>query len=183
MSDEPVTCVICHEAMEPYHQIVKPKRCSHTFHAICIHIWLTHHRSCPLCRRRISISQQLPWRALFAAALVISQETVLERASYTYAFLHQILKTYQTKQDWKRSRDAILAAAEQFELGMVRLPFLDLTTRTTAIREKRRWRQTFEQLSEESVRTSIRIQSARRQLLNYQFGGPHIFETTHTTEP
>lgn len=182
MADDPLTCTICHEAMEPYHTIVRPKRCNHTFHAICINIWLTHHRSCPLCRRRISLATQMPWRTLFAAALIITQEMALERAAYTYAFLNQVLKTYTTKTSWRQTRDLIIAAAENFEIGNTRLPYLDLSTRTTAKREKKQWAATFQQIAGESPRVSTRVKAARRFLLNYQFGGFHTFEMVHTNE-
>lgn len=180
--DDPLTCVICHEAMEPYHQVVRPRLCNHTFHAICINIWLAHHRSCPLCRRRISLATQIPWRTLFAVALAINQETVLERAAYAYAFLVQILKTYPTKTAWRRNRDALIAAAEQFHIGDIRLPLFDLTSRTTAKREKRKWAETFEQVAGEPPRRSVRVLSAKRILLTYGLGALHTFEMAHTTE-
>ncbi len=182
MADEALTCTICHEAMEPYHTIVRSKDCNHTFHAICINIWLTRHRSCPLCRRRISLATQMPWRTLFATALIITQEMTLERLAYTYAFLQQILKTYTTKTSWRQSRDMIISAAEQFEIAGVRLPYLDLTTRSTAKREKKKWGTTFQQISGESPRISARVKSARRILLSYQVGGPQTFEMVHTNE-
>lgn len=181
MADDPLTCVICHEAMEPYHTVVHPRNCTHTFHAICINIWLTRHRSCPLCRRRISLTTQLPWRTLFSVALVVTHEAASERAAYTYAFLCQVLKTYRTKQQWRQTRDAIIAAAEQFELGTIRLPFLDLTGREAAKKEKKKWKELYEEIVGEPTRTSERLKSAKRQLLNYQFGGPHIFGMVHTT--
>lgn len=131
MTDD-LTCTICHEAMEQYHTIVKPRNCTHTFHAICINIWLANHRSCPLCRRRISLSTQMPWRTLFAVALVLTQEAALERAAFTYTFLSTILRTYRTSASWRTARDILIASAEQFEFGATRLPFLDLTTRTNA---------------------------------------------------
>jgi Ring finger domain len=165
MADDPLTCVICHEAMEPYHQVVKPKRCTHTFHAICINIWLARHRSCPLCRRRISLTTQMPWRTLFAVALVVSQEMALDRARYTYAFLSVLLRTYRTSQAWKTARDVLIASAEQFEVGTTRLPFLDLSTRTTAKKERQKWAELYTQVSGEPYRTSERVRSARRVVI------------------
>lgn len=177
-----MTCVICHEALEPFHTIVKPKRCNHTFHAICINIWLAHQRNCPLCRRRISLTTQMPWRTLFATALIVTQEMALERAAYTYAFLSQVLKTYTTKPSWIQMRNAIIAAAEHFEMGTIRLPFLDLTKRSSAKLEKRKWAIAYEQLTGEHPRVSQRVKSAKRMLLTYQYGGLHTFGMVHTTE-
>ena len=105
----------------------------------------------------------------------------LERASYTYAFLSQILKTYNTPEKWKASSIAIHAAAQHFEMGLVRLPFLDLTSRTTAKREKYKWRQIFEEISGESIKFSERIVFARRGILNYEVGAPRTSERAHTT--
>jgi hypothetical protein len=162
MTDEQLTCTICHEAMEPYHTNVQPRNCTHTFHAICINIWLANHRSCPLCRRRISLATQMPWRTLFTVALAITQESALERAAYTYAFLSTVLRTYRTSASWRAARDSLIASAEQFEVGTTRLPFLDLTTRTTAKQERRKWADLFTQMAGESYRSSERVRSARR---------------------
>jgi hypothetical protein len=105
---------------------------------------------------------------LFATALIITQEMALERAAYTYAFLSQVLKTYTTKTSWRQTRDAIIAAAEHFEIGTTRLPYLDLTTRSTAKREKKKWSTSFEKIAGESPRISERVKAAKRGLLNYQ---------------
>jgi hypothetical protein len=121
------------------------------------------------------------WRSLFLTALTITQESVQERAAYTYVFLSQLLKTYETPPKWKRSCDAIIGAAEQFELGQIRLPLLDLTSRTMARAEKRKWRQRFEQLTGESVRSSEKIKSARRILLTYESDALRTSGTAHTT--
>ena len=165
MSDETITCVICHEAMEPYHQVVKPKNCDHKFHAICINIWLAHHRSCPLCRRRISLATQMPWRTLFMTALVISSEMAIERAAYTYSFISLMLRRFKNATEWNKARDIIIMASEQFEVGHIKLPFLDLINRTTAKKEKYKWYEIFNELSGENNH-SQRIQSARRWILD-----------------
>lgn len=161
-----MSCVICQEPMESYHQIVKPGQCDHTFHTICITIWLARHASCPLCRIPIDVESSLPWRALLSTALIISHEMVLERTAYTYAFLSLMLKKFNTSEKWTQARDTIILAAEQFELGTTRLPFLDLTTRTTAKKEKKKWYLLFCEFSDEFPRTSERIQSAKRWILD-----------------
>jgi hypothetical protein len=167
MVDEDSVCTICHETFEPEHTIVQPNNCSHKFHAICINIWLTRHRSCPLCRRRISLSTQMPWRSLFAVALVITREMTLERAAYTYAFLSILLKRFDTSRKWHISRDALIAAMEQFELGTIRLPFIDLTSRSTAKREKRKWAEIYVQVADEYPRHAERVASARRRIIEW----------------
>ena len=167
MSDDPLTCVICHEELEPEHTVVKPKRCNHTFHAICINVWLANNRSCPICRRRISLATQAPWRSLFAVALVITREMTLERAAYTYSFISILLKRYDTARKWHTNRDALITAMEQFDVGSVRLPFIDLSSRTTAKRERRTWARLYEELAEEKPRHSERVSSARRRIIDW----------------
>ncbi len=167
MSDDPVLCVICHEYLEPEHTVVQGTNCDHTFHAICIHIWLGRQRGCPLCRREISLTTQRQWRALFMTALVITREMALERAAYTYSFISILLKRYYNARRWHASREALIAAMEQFEIGSVRLPFIDLSSRTTAKREKRHWAAIYEELAEESPRNSERVLSARRRIIDW----------------
>jgi hypothetical protein len=70
----------------------------------------------------------MPWRTLFTVALVVTQEMALERAAYTYAFLSLMLRRFDTAAKWQTSKETIVAASEQFEMGSTRLPFLDLTT-------------------------------------------------------
>ena len=165
MTDNPEHCVICHEAIQPYHQVAEPRRCAHKFHVLCINIWLAHHRSCPVCRRRISIQSQVPWRTLFAVALTINQEEVLERAAYTYAFLTLALRRYDTAHRWNQAKDALVAITEHVQFGITRLPFLDLTTRTTAKQEKRKWRRLYIQMTGEEPRHAERVASACRWIV------------------
>jgi hypothetical protein len=162
MTDNPEHCVICHEVIQPYHQVAEPRRCAHKFHVVCINIWLAHHRSCPVCRRRISIASQVPWRTLFAVALTINQEQVLERAAYTYAFLSLALRRYDTANKWNRVRDALVTISERAQFGMIRLPFLDLTSRTTAKLEKKKWRRLYIQMTGEEPRLAERVAAACR---------------------
>lgn len=171
MTDEPQQCVICHEDLESHHHVVQPKHCTHSFHAICINVWLANHRSCPICRRRISLATQMPWRTLFLTALVISQESALERAAYTYAFLSVMLRRFSTANNWNQAKATIIVAAEQFEAGMVRLPYLDLSSRTTAKREKRFWANLFETIQAEDppARASPRVKAARRWIVDRLF--------------
>jgi hypothetical protein len=109
----------------------------------------------------------MPWRSLFMTALVITREMSLERAAYTYAFLSILLKRFDTSTKWRTSRDTLVSAMEQFEIGTIRLPFIDLTSRTTARREKRKWSSIYTQLTEEDPRSSTRITSARRRIIEW----------------
>jgi hypothetical protein len=111
----------------------------------------------------------MPWRTLFAVALTISNEMAVERACYTYAFLSLMIRRFKTANQWYEARETIIMASEQFECGSTRLPFLDLTTRTTAKKEKKKWRELYYQLTEEDPNRSERTQSARRWILDKLF--------------
>lgn len=171
MADELTRCAICQEEFAPSHQIVSPEPCHHTFHTICIHVWLTHHKSCPVCQQQIQVDQQLSWRTLFATALVITQEAALERAAYTYAFLSAMNRRFKTAEAWNHAKPIIVVAAEQLEAGIVRLPYLDLSSRSTAKREKQKWATIFQQIDEDggSARTSPRVKAARRWIVDRLF--------------
>lgn len=171
MTDEASRCVICHETFETYHHVVRPESCSHTFHAICIHGWLANHRGCPVCQERISLKDRRPWRTLFLTALVITQESALERAAYTYAFLSLMIRRFNSAERWNEAKTTIQVAAEQLEAGMIRLPYLILKSRTTAKREKKKWSRIFEQIQEDEgpARSSSRVKAARRWILEQLF--------------
>jgi hypothetical protein len=130
-----------------------------------------NHRNCPVCRQRIQLETQLPWRTLFATALVITQEAALERAAYTYAFLSAMIRRFTTARSWSQAKPTIIVAAEQMEAGMVRLPYLDLTSRSTAKRDKQKWATIFQQIDEDgtSARTSPRVKAARRWIVDRLF--------------
>jgi hypothetical protein len=175
MAEDPLPCVICHEPMERYHTIVKPDNCAHMFHAICINVWLARHRSCPVCRRTISLETQMPWRTLFSTALSISQDTAIERAAYTYAFVSLMLRRFRNKDEWQRARNTIVVASEQFEVGNIRLPCLDLESRSTTKDEKKKWSEYFRHFTKKSPRKDERVGNARRYILeslSFMFSGP-----------
>jgi hypothetical protein len=169
MEDSGHECQICHTEFEPIHTIVQPS-CGHSFHAICIHVWMSNHTRCPICRSTLHLSTKLPIENIFAVALVLSREIALEQATYTYAFLSLFLKRFRTQRTWNQVRETLQVAREQFEVGMTRLPYLDLTSRTTAKKEKKKWANIFGELSEEeTVRESQRIRSAKRWILDRLF--------------
>lgn len=168
MEDEPAMCIICHESMESFHTVVQPTNCTHKFHVICITIWLSHHRTCPLCRTPISYRNQIMWRSVFLTALTITREMVIERCAYTYAFLSLLLRQFPTAQLWLQHRESIVRTIERFNVADVRLPCLDITSRTMAKREKRRWAKQYSELEEGALaRTSERVALARRMILDY----------------
>jgi hypothetical protein len=167
MAETTTICVICHEIMEPIHTVVEPENCTHKFHVICINVWLAHKRSCPVCRAPISVATQMPWRTLFLMTLAISRESLIERSAYTYAFLSLLLRRYKTAANWTEHRESIITSVQQFSVEGIRLPFLDVSSRTTAKREKQRWAKFYEELEEGKLaRTSERIGNARRTIIH-----------------
>ena len=171
MADEAPECVICHEVLESYHTVVQPINCAHTFHAICIHIWATNHHECPVCDTKINYKDRLPWQTLFITALAITQESALERTAYTYAFLSLMLRRFHSAERWKDARATIQVAAEQLEAGMIRLPYLNVKSRTTAKREKKKYAVIFEEIQQGGppARISPRVKAARRWILHQLF--------------
>jgi len=164
-SDLPLTCVICHESMEDFHEIISPKLCRHKFHAICMYVWLARHTRCPVCREPVDVDSNPALNTLFTTALVLSHTAAVEQVSYIYAFLSLMLRRFDTVEKWNEARDIIYMAAEQFELGTLRLPYLDLSSRHKTKKEKQKWKNIFIELTDESPRTSARIQTARRWLI------------------
>jgi len=109
----------------------------------------------------------MPWRTLFLMTLTISRESLLERSAYTYAFLSLLLRRYKTAADWTEHRESIIASIEHFDVQGIRLPFLDISSRTTAKREKQRWAKLYEEMEEgQLARTSERIRVARRAIIH-----------------
>lgn len=161
-----LTCGICNECLEPYHQSMSSDLCNHIFHAICIHVWLSQNTNCPICDRRISLTSNLPSKIIFTTALMISYDMTVERVSFTYAFISLMLRRFNTKQKWKNARDIIIMASENFEHGSIHLPFLDLSSMRSAEKEKQKWRVLFFELTGESPSSSSRIQNARRLLID-----------------
>jgi hypothetical protein len=116
-------------------------------------------------------------------AIVVTHEILLERATYTYAFLLVLLEMYKTGQTWFENRDTIISMMERFEIGTIRLPFLDLTSRTTAKREKHHWKTLYEQFDQgNSVRYSQSIVCAKQHVFTFLHERLHIFEKVHTIE-
>jgi hypothetical protein len=178
MVDVEELCAICTESLSAFRNVVRPGPCKHSFHAICIHLWLTHRNTCPLCREPISNGKE--WRTLFRAALAISDEEALERATYTYAFLSCLLRRFQTRAEWGESLEIITQAAEQFEIGSVRFPFMDLTSRAMARNEKTKWAQIFRELAGEEARITERIKKARVWIVDNL---PTIFVVQSNEQP
>lgn len=48
-------CAVCLSAFEDGEEVKKLPRCTHTFHASCIDMWLYSHSDCPLCRAPVAV--------------------------------------------------------------------------------------------------------------------------------
>jgi len=86
---------------------------------------------------------------------------VLERATYTCAFLQHCLQKYSTKEQWNISKENLITKMTRFEMSGTRLPFLDLTVRATAKKEYAKWKKQFEQISGVKVFKAPSIQQAK----------------------
>jgi hypothetical protein len=108
------------------------------------------------------------WRSVFLTALTITREMVIERCAYTYAFLSILLRQFPNARSWLENRESIVRTIEQFDIGGVRLPCLDITSRTMAKQEKKRWAKQYSDLEDGALaRTSERVALARRMILDY----------------
>ena len=92
-------------------------------------------------------------------SIILTNEIVIETVSQTYIFLNTILKQYNTTKGWYDSSAHIYSLAEQFQIGAVRLPYMDLTTRPRAKKEMKKWSYIFYELTNERPHISKRIQN------------------------
>lgn len=49
-------CVVCLSGFEEEEDIRKLVKCKHSFHALCIDMWLFSHFDCPLCRAPVAVA-------------------------------------------------------------------------------------------------------------------------------
>jgi hypothetical protein len=91
---------------------------------------------------------------------IVSQEIYIQKLSYVYAFLHIALQTYSSASTWNAAKPKLYAFLESPIHIAIQLPFLDISTRTSAKREKRDSSVRFRVLTQEQPHQSERILSA-----------------------
>lgn len=170
-------CVICFDDLSPSQ--ITLLECTHEFHKQCLNQWLRTTRTCPLCRMPVSLERQANWVSLYATAIVVSQEMVLERLFFTCAFLQLALGNLKTAEIWEMRKQRLVSIIHSFEWTGVRLPCLDVSSRTAAKQDLKRWRQRTEAFTQQRLSHSIRMESAK-QILLAQFAEFHTFEMPHT---
>lgn len=154
-------CPICLEQIEQTQTKATPEPCKHCFHVICISIWLKDNNTCPVCRRKIEYDAKINWTNIITLVYVFNQQQLIERALCAFTFLDHILQEYRTAQDFKNNIDKILHTIEHFQTtSNIRLPFMAIPTRSDAIKEKRKWRESAETLLESKI-TKERLQTYR----------------------
>jgi hypothetical protein len=161
MGTDPPTCAICLDSIDLSSKYAQPLPCCHTFHCTCMNQWLQQNRSCPLCRYPVKLQDQARWFSLFTTALLVSHDMYIDRFILTTEFLHHILKKYKTSIEWKARVPFFIGFMNHFQHVGVRLPCLDITTRTMAQKELTRWRAMFKAYSvqfpiEKKRRSTIR---------------------------
>jgi len=156
-------CSICLENIESHHIIAKPNECNHEFHVACITIWLNNNSTCPMCRRQITYESQVQWRTVIAFAFAFSAEYNINRSLCAFTFLDIILREYPNSRSFKDNIQRIVYAIENLQVTEIKLPFLAITTRTDAIREKRKWKIMAEDLLEEKIQEN-RLQPFRQKI-------------------
>lgn len=170
-------CVICFDDLSPSQ--VTFLDCSHEFHKHCLNQWLRTTRTCPLCRMPITLERQANWVSLYATAIVVSQEMILERLLFTCAFLQLALGNLKTAESWEPRKIQLVSMIHRFEWSGVRLPCLDVSSRTAAKQELKRWRQQTEAFTQQRLSHSLRMESVK-QILLAQFAEFHTFEMPRT---
>jgi hypothetical protein len=69
----------------------------------------------------------------------ILEGTYIQQMSYVYTFLHLALKKYNTASQWTNTIPQFYAFLENPGFQSIRFPYLDLSTRASAKREKKRY--------------------------------------------
>jgi hypothetical protein len=89
---------------------------------------------------------------------IISQEIYIQKLSYVYAFLHIALQTYTTANTWGPAKPQMYSYLES--PGSIQYPHLDLSTRASARREKKKYATLFQDAAHERPYHSERFFTA-----------------------
>ena len=143
MGEPPPCCTICLEDIDIRQKYAQPLPCLHMFHCTCINTWLQRNRSCPVCRYPIQLHDQAKWFSLFTTALLVSHDAYVDRFILTITFLEYIVKKYKTSPEWSTILPICISFLNHFQYVGIRFPCIDITTRTMAQKELRRWKQMF----------------------------------------
>ena len=90
----------------------------------------------------------------------IFQEIYIQQLSYVYAFLHLALKTCRTAKEWTAVKPHLQSFVENSTIGSLQYPYLDLTSRASAAREKKKWCMLFQETTHEHPHHSERVLTA-----------------------
>jgi len=74
---------------------------------------------------------------LHIAGVMLHYQLLVERALHTWAFLSVVLRLLPTAALWNRTIEKIQTSITNYTI--ITLPFLDLRSRSSAMREKRKW--------------------------------------------
>jgi hypothetical protein len=80
-----------------------------------------------------------PSNISFLLAMLVTNEIALQTAQNTTNFIKQILRTYTSSKQWNDAKNSIQLSTESFQIGVFRLPCLNLETRAAAKRELKVW--------------------------------------------
>ena len=92
----------------------------------------------------------------------VLQSIVNDRALYAYAYISLMLYHIPTGKEWRIHKDRIETYMYSAEFTFGALPPMNVSSRASAIREKRRWK---EQLMEMNVYIPSEIRMAKRRLI------------------
>jgi hypothetical protein len=80
-----------------------------------------------------------PSNISFLLAMLVTNEIAIQTTMQTYTFLKTILNQYPNKIQWDISKSSIENALDSFQRGLIHPPYLNLKTRTAAIKEMKLW--------------------------------------------
>ena len=68
----------------------------------------------------------------------IIQDMLFERIIYTYSYLSLLLYHIPTGKEWKQKKEFILNLIQSARFGFGNLPFLNISNRTTTLKERKK---------------------------------------------
>ena len=97
----------------------------------------------------------------------ILEGTYIQQMSYVYAFLHLALTQYNTASQWTNKIPQFYAFLENPGFQSSQLPYLDLSTRASAKREKKKYALQFQNITNTRPHQSAEFYKAQFWIRKY----------------
>jgi hypothetical protein len=120
---------------------------------------------------------------IHVAGAMVHYQMVVERALHTWAFLSVSLMLLPTAASWNRSIEKIQTSIINYTIFT--LPYLDLQTRSSAMREKRKWFRFYKESRLQQV-SQFELNRIKRAIFlhinQFVWIVPNTFEMVHTIQ-